>query len=155
MIIPSDLVGRRPCMRPADWLPRRCGRQDDIRHVHAEGAARLLAGALREVQDHWRSFSRAKGAMAPLALQFLHWITTRKQEITDGQKPSGNGGKPSGVLFLTAHRQEHADRSPMSGKVHFSWRLADRNASLMAIPDDRPFPGKLTDSWRYNRQETN
>jgi len=46
--------------------------------------------------------------------------TTRKQEITDGQKPSGKGGKPSEVLFLTAHRQEHADRSPVSGKVHFS-----------------------------------
>ena len=46
--------------------------------------------------------------------------TTREQEITDGQKPSRKGGKPSGVLFLTAHCQEHADRSPVSGKVHFS-----------------------------------
>jgi len=46
--------------------------------------------------------------------------TTRKQKITDGQKPSGKGGKPSGVLFLTVSRQEHADRSPVLGKVHFS-----------------------------------
>jgi len=65
----------------------------------------------------------------------LMLYTTRKQQIPDGQKPSGKGEKLSGVQFLTANRQEHADRSPWSGKVRFSLQLSDRNAFLMADPD--------------------
>jgi len=65
----------------------------------------------------------------------LNRVTTRKRETPDGQKPSGKPEIPLGIRFLTAHRQEFADRSPLSGKVKFSCRLADMNPFLSVVPD--------------------
>ena len=43
--------------------------------------------------------------------------TTRKQQVPNCQKPSGYTRKPSGIIFLTANRQDFANGSSISGKV--------------------------------------
>jgi len=73
--------------------------------------------------------------VVPAASFHLFPITTRKRETPDGQKQSGKPEIPSGIRFLTAHRQEFADRSPLSGKVKFSCRPTDRNPFLSVVPD--------------------
>ena len=72
----------------------------------------------------------------PILTQIIRTPTTRKWEIPDVWKPSGKTGIPSRIWFLTV-RQELADRSPLSGKVHFSCRLADRKVILSVVPDGK------------------
>jgi hypothetical protein len=55
--------------------------------------------------------------------------------------------KPSENTFLTAHRQERADRNALTGKVIFSCRMTVRNLFLTAVPDGQPKAGPGLKRW--------
>lgn len=62
-------------------------------------------------------------------------LTTRAVNIPYGQKPIGLSWKPTGILLLTGNRLGNTDRNSSTGKVAFSWRLADKKIFLRLLSD--------------------
>jgi len=81
--------------------------------------------------------------------------TTRLQFFPNGQKPSGKTWKPTGDTFLTAHRQESADRNSSTGKTYFSWWWADTipDGSSWRLTSNLPKPVPVSAAVRTSCQE--
>ena len=64
------------------------------------------------------------------------------QFFPDDRKPTGKSKKPSGIVFLSASRQQTADRNSSTGKAHYSWRAAVRKQFLTAALDGLGYAGE-------------